>query len=197
MILQTENKKSYTPQEYFDFEINSAERYEYNNGDIILMPGGTPNHNRITLNFGSALNVALKGQLYDVFVSDQRLWIPQKNIYTYPDIMLVQGEIQLQEERNDTITNPLLIAEVLSKSTEGYDRGEKFTAYRTIPSFQEYILIDQYNLHIEQFSKTKSEQWLFSEYEGQKANLSLSSISLQIPLLDIYEKVTLKTIGTN
>jgi Uma2 family endonuclease len=148
------------------------------------MAGGTPNHNRITLNFGSILNMALKGQPYDIFISDQRLSIPQKNIYTYPDIMVVRGEIQLQQERNDTITNPLTIAEVLSKSIQGYDRGEKFAAYRTIPSFQEYILI-------EQFSKTESGQWLLSEYDGSEAYLSLSSISLEIFLLDIYDRVVL------
>ena len=189
MILQTEKQKFYTPQEYLDFEMEATDRHEYRNGEIILMPCGTPNHNRITLNFGSVLNFAFKRQPYDIFITDQRLWIPSKKTYTYPDIMIVQGEIQLQEGRNDTITNPLLIAEVLSQSTEAYDRGEKFVAYRTIPSLQEYILIEQYSLHIEQFSKIESGQWLLFDYDGQEATLSLKSVSLEIPLLDIYDRV--------
>lgn len=189
MIMQTEKQKIYTPQEYLDLEIEAKERHEYRNGEIIVMPGGTPNHNRITGNFYAALNFAFKGQLYDVFITDQRLWIPSKKTYTYPDIMIVQGEIQLQEGRNDTIINPLLIAEVLSQSTEAYDRGDKFMAYRTIPSLQEYILIEQYTPHIEQFSKTESGQWLLSDYEGEEATLSLMSVSLAISLLDIYDKV--------
>ncbi|MDJ0661349.1 MAG: Uma2 family endonuclease [Crocosphaera sp.] len=189
MILQTEKQKTYTPQEYLDLEVEAKDRHEYRNGEMIVISGGTPNHNRITGNFSAALNFAFKGQPYDVFITDQRLWIPSTKTYTYPDIMIVQGEIQLQEGRNDTIINPLLIAEVLSQSTEAYDRGDKFSAYRTIPSLQEYILIQQYSPHIEQFSKTESGQWLLSDYDGQEATLTLKSISLEIPLVDIYDKV--------
>ncbi|MDJ0729945.1 MAG: Uma2 family endonuclease [Crocosphaera sp.] len=196
MIMQTEKQQIYTPQEYLDLEIVAKDRHEYRNGEIIVMSGGTPNHNRIILNFGSVLNFAFKGQPYDVFVTDQRLWVPSTKTYTYPDIMIVQGEIQLQEGRNDTIINPLLIAEVLSQSTEAYDRGDKFTAYRTLPSLQEYILIEQYRPHIEQFSKTESGQWLLSDYDGQEATLTLKSVSLEIPLLDIYDKVNFQNKGT-
>ena len=196
MIMQTEKQQIYTPQEYLDLEIKATDRHEYRNGEIIVMSGGTPNHNRITLNFGSVLNFAFKGQPYDVFITDQRLWIPSTKTYTYPDIMIVQGEIQLQEGRNDIITNPLLIAEVLSQSTEAYDRGNKFTAYRTIPSLQEYILIEQYRPHIEQFTKTESGQWLLSDYDGQEATITLNSVSLEIPLSDIYDKVNFQNKGT-
>ena len=178
MIMQTEKQKTYTPQEYLDLEIKATDRHEYRNGEIIVMSGGTPNHNRITLNFGSVLNFSFKGKPYDVFITDQRLWIPSTKTYTYPDIMIVQGEIQLQEGRNDIITNPLLIAEVLSQSTEAYDRGNKFTAYRTIPSLQEQILIEQYQPYIEQFSKTESGQWLLSDYDGKEATIPLKSLSL-------------------
>ena len=100
------------------------------------MTGGLPNHNRLVLNLASALNFALRQQSYDVFVTDQRLWIPKQRIHTYPDIMVVEGALQLQAGRKDTITNPLLIVEVLSKSTQAYDQGKKFKFYRTIPSFQ-------------------------------------------------------------
>ncbi|HEY9874445.1 MAG TPA: Uma2 family endonuclease, partial [Candidatus Obscuribacterales bacterium] len=120
MIMQLEEKKVYTSEEYIDFEVNSEERHEYINGEIILMTGGTPNHNQIAGNFYAPLNFALKRQPYRVFVTDQRLWITRKRIYTYPDVMVVQGDLQLQEGRRDTITNPLMIAEVLSDSTRNY-----------------------------------------------------------------------------
>jgi Uma2 family endonuclease len=179
----------YTPEEYLELETKSLERNEYINGEIIPMVGGMPNHNLIIGNFYAALNFALRKQPYFVFVTDQRLWIPKSRIYTYPDVMIVQGELQLQSGRKDTIINPFIIIEVLSKSTQGYDQGDKFKAYRTIPSFQEYILIDQYSFHVEQFSKNDSNQWLFSEKDGQESSLQLSKINFEISLLDLYDKV--------
>ena len=189
MLVQAQKQNYKTIEEYFEFELASEERHEYLDGKIVCMTGGTPNHNQITGNFYAALNFALKRQPYRVFFSDQRLWIPQKRIATYPDVMIVQGDLQFQEGRKDTLTNPILIAEVLSKSTEAYNRGEKFQAYRTLPSFQEYLLIDQYSQHVEQFTKTEAGKWLFSEYEGENTTLSLVSIPFEISLADIYDKV--------
>lgn len=189
MSLQTGEKKNYTPAEYLELEIGSQERHEYIDGDIVLMVGGMPNHNRIILNIAAALNFALKRQPYDVFVTDQRLWIPRKRIYTYPDVMVIQGALQLQEGRRDTITNPVMIVEVLSDSTAAYDRGDKFAAYRTLPTFQEYLLIDQYNLHVEQYYKTEPRQWIFSEYDGEAAVLHLNSVPFEISFADLYDKV--------
>jgi Uma2 family endonuclease len=125
-------ERYYSPEEYLEIEVKSEERHEYINGQIIPMTGGTPNHNQIAGNFYAALNFALKRQPLRVFVTDQRLWIPQKRINTYPDVMVVAGELEFQEGRKDTLTNPRMIAEVLSKSTKSYDRDEKFAAYRTI-----------------------------------------------------------------
>ncbi|MEQ8972627.1 MAG: Uma2 family endonuclease [Coleofasciculus sp. C1-SOL-03] len=189
MVMQAEDKKIYTPEEYLEFEVNSENRHEFINGEIVLMTGGTPNHNQIALNLSGALNFALKRQPYRVFVTDQRLWIPRKRIYTYPDVMVVQGELQLQEGRRDTITNPLIIAEVLSESTRSYDKDAKFAAYRTIPSFQEYLLIDQYTMHIEHYFKTERKRWIFYEYDDADEIVSLNSFSFQITLADIYDKV--------
>ncbi|MBD2180046.1 Uma2 family endonuclease [Aerosakkonema funiforme] len=197
MIVQAEDKKYYTPEEYLDFEVNSEERHEYINGEIVLMTGGMPNHNRIAGNFYAALNFALKRQPYDVFFTDQRLWIPRKRIYTYPDVMVVQGELQFQEGRRDTITNPLIIAEVLSDSTRNYDKDAKFSAYRTIPTFQEYLLIEQYSMHVEQFFKTDNKRWTFAEYDDADETISLNSISFQITLADIYDKVEFEVIESS
>lgn len=187
MVIQAQ--RSYSLEEYLELEVASEERHEYIDGEIVPVTGGAPNHNQILGNFCAALNFALKRQPYRVFVADQRLWIHQKRVYTYPDVMVVQGELQLQEGRRDTITNPLLIAEVLSDSTQGYDRGEKFAAYRTIPTFQEYVLIDQATLHIEHYVKTEPKKWIFSEYDGEAATLALTFVPFEIVLADVYDKV--------
>jgi Uma2 family endonuclease len=188
MITQAEVKNSHTPEEYLELEINAQARHEFIDGEIVEMTGGLPNHNQIALNLSGALNFALKRQPYRVFVLDQRLWIPQSRIYTYPHVMVVQGELQLQEGRRDIITNPIMIAEVLSDSTKAYDRDKKFKAYRTIPGFQEYLLIEQEMMYVEQYVKTESNQWIFSEYDSA-AILSLSTIPFELSLAELYDKI--------
>nr|WP_281250753.1 Uma2 family endonuclease [Hydrococcus rivularis] len=109
--------------------------------------------------------------------------------YTVPDVMVVAGEPEYFNNRTDTITNPLLIIEVLSKSNQSYDKGEKFDAYRTIATFQEYILIDQNRIYIEQYYKTAKKQWTLYEYDEEDKTISLTSVEFQISLIDIYNKV--------
>ncbi|HLP89189.1 MAG TPA: Uma2 family endonuclease [Nostocaceae cyanobacterium] len=184
-----QEKSYYTPEEYLELEVNSLERHEYIDGRIIIMPGGTTNHSQITLNLGGTLNFLLKLQPYRVFTTDQRLWIPNKRIYTYPDIIILKSPLTYHENRKDIVTNPLVIVEVLSKSTQNYDRDDKFAAYRTIPSFQEYILIDQYKIHIEQFSKTDNNKWLFSDYNDISDTLNLIAVPVSVSLADIYDQV--------
>ncbi|HIK30700.1 MAG TPA: Uma2 family endonuclease [Oscillatoriales cyanobacterium M59_W2019_021] len=189
MILQVEHQKVYTPDEYLDLEVNSDLRHEYIDGEIVNMTGGTPNHNQIAGNLYAALNFALKRQPYRVFVTDQRLWIPRKTIYTYPDIMVVSGDLQFQEGRQDTILNPVFIAEVLSPSTRSYDKTDKFSAYRTISTFQEYLLIEQSQIHVEHYVKNDRKRWTFSEYDEAEEVIALNSIDFQIFLTDLYDKV--------
>ncbi len=192
MIMQAEEKKIYTTEEYFEFEVNSDARHEYINGKIIPMTGGTPEHNEIASILNAALRMSLKGKPYSIFVADQRLWIPNRNLYTYPDVMVAPRPLERQSGRTDTITNPVMIAEVLSNSTKSYDRDEKFSAYRTIPTFQEYLLIDQYTSHVEKYFKTESHKWIFTEYDGLEACILLASISSEIFLADLYEGVEFK-----
>lgn len=179
----------YSPEEYLELELASSDRHEYIDGQIILMTGGLPNHNQIAGNLYAALNFALRRKSYQAFMTDQRLWIPRRQIYTYPDVMAIVSPLELQEGRRDTIVNPLLIAEVLSKSTQSYDRAGKFAAYRTIPSFQEYILIDQYSFQVEQYIKTDANKWIFAVYEAADEILSLASVPCEILLADLYDKV--------
>jgi Uma2 family endonuclease len=188
-MTQAIEKKTYTTQEYFEFELGSAERHEYDNGELRLMTGGTPNHNRICRNLLIALELAFKEQPYETFVTDQRLWIPERNLYTYPDIMVLEKPIQLQERRTDTVMNPCLIAEVLSKSTKDYDRSEKFLAYRTIKTFREYLLVNQYQIQVEHCLKTAANQWLLSEYTDPQVILNLNSVGLKLKIADMYKNV--------
>ncbi|TAE99933.1 MAG: Uma2 family endonuclease [Oscillatoriales cyanobacterium] len=188
MIAQVETK-TYTAQEYLEAEVNSLDRHEFINGEIVLMAGDTPNHNEITSILNAILRVSLKGKPYSIFASDQRLSVPQLNNYTYPDVMVVAKPIELQSGRTDTITNPLLIAEVLSKGTRAYDRDDKFAAYRSIPSFQEYLLIDQYRVQVQQYSKTDANKWIFSEYSCAGDRLMLTSVQVEISVADLYENI--------
>jgi Uma2 family endonuclease len=190
MIAQTE-KKTYTAEEYLELELASESRSEYCNGEIVPMTGGTPNHNDISGNLYILLKSALKGKNYRTFHIDQRLWIPDANLYTYPDVMVLPKPIELQMGRKDTILNPCFIGEVLSKSTQNYDRTEKFAAYRTIPSFQEYLLIDQYRIHVEHYVKTAVNQWLFSEYDELTTMLSFKTFEFQIQIADFYDNIEL------
>ena len=193
MIMPAQTKIAYTPEEYLAIEISSETRNEYINGEIIPMIGGTPEHNEIASILNAILRTNLKGKPYSIFIADQRLWIPEKKLYTYPDVMIVQRPIQLQIGRKDTVTNPIFIAEVLSQSTKNYDKDEKFSAYRTIPSFQEYLLIDQYSQHIEHYSKSGFNQWIFSEYNNSEDYINLTSISCEISLLEVYDDIDFKT----
>lgn len=188
MITQLE-KKNYTVEEYFELELVSETRSEYRNGEIIPMTGGTPDHNDIASNLIVALKQSLKGKPYRVFITDQRLWIPDRTLYTYPDIMVIEKPLQLQSGRTDTVINPCFIAEVLSKSTQDYDRGEKFVSYRTIESFKEYLLIDQYSIHVEHYVKTAAHQWLLSEYDDPNVTLSFTAFEFQIKISDLYENI--------
>ena len=190
MIMVTQlARKTYTVDEYLELEVASETRNEYRNGEIIPMTGGTPNHNDISGNAYILLKALLKAKAYRVFHVDQRLWIPALKEYTYPDVMVVAKPLEMQVGRKDTITNPCLIVEVLSRSTQSRDRSEKFAAYRTIDTFQEYILIDQYRIHVEHYVKTAVNQWLFSEYDDPETAIALQFLDLQIKIADLYDNI--------
>lgn len=192
-MTQALEQRIYTPNEYLELELASETRSEYRNGAIISMTGGTPDHNELAINLASLLKSALRGKPYRIFGADQRLWVPNRNLYTYPDVMIVEKPLQIQTGRTDTVTNPCFIAEVLSKSTQDYDHGEKFSAYRTVESFREYLLIDQYQVHVEHYVKTATNQWLLSEYSIPNTLLALNVFAAQIEIVDLYENIDLDT----
>ncbi|KEI67466.1 hypothetical protein A19Y_2572 [Planktothrix agardhii NIVA-CYA 126/8] len=183
----------YSPEEYFKLEETAEFKHEYRDGDIIPMSGGTTNHNQIIVNLCAHLYFALRKQNYRVFTSDVRLWMAEHRLYTYPDLMVIKGDVVYHENRTDTVLNPLVIIEILSESTGSYDRGDKFKYYRSIPEFQEYILIDQYQYSVEQFVKTETGKWQVNFYESADSILTLSTLDFSINLTDLYEQVNFET----
>lgn len=192
--MQVTQQQYYSPEEYLELEEAAEYKSEYIDGQIIPMAGGTINHNQIALNLSTELNYAFKKQNYRIYMSDVRLWISQKRIYTYPDVMIIAGEPEFFNNRQDIIINPQIIVEVLSKSTRNYDYEDKFATYRTIPTFQEYILIDQYRVHVEQFSKIGKKQWNLREYDEEDEAIAFASVSFEISLQDLYNKVNFELV---
>lgn len=188
--MQTQTPKTYyTPEEYLQLEETSESKNEYRDGEIVPMAGGTTNHNEIAGNFYANFKFTMRGKNYKIYMGDVKLWIPRYHIYTYPDVMVIQGQPIYEGNGTTKVTNPLMIVEVLSNSTQNYDRTNKFRFYRSIPEVKEYIMIDQYEYLVEQFAKNADGQWVLNEYESVDAVLSLQSIEFQIPFSDIYEGV--------
>ena len=186
--MQTQ-QKYYTPDEYLAQEEVAEFRSEYRDGEIVLMTGGSLNHNQIAENVYAFLKFMLRKTDIKPYIGDLRLWIPQYRQYIYPDVFLIQGQPVFQERRTDTITNPCLIVEVLSKSTKDYDRTDKFRYYRSIAELQEYVLINQYKVEIEHYTKADENSWLFRAYEASTDKIVFASINLEMTIEDIYENV--------
>ena len=184
-----EKKLFYTPDEYLNLEDRAEFKSEYYQGEIFSMAGASLNHNRIVRNLMVKLSLAIAQQPYEVFANDVKVWIPQANAYTYPDVLLLAEPPQFVEKRNDTVTNPLIIIEVLSDATKDFDRSGKFEFYRTLPSLQEYILVHQDKIQLEQFIKQSEKQWLMREYTAEEILLEFANVPVQVSLADIYAKV--------
>ncbi|PSB16287.1 hypothetical protein C7B76_11910 [filamentous cyanobacterium CCP2] len=179
----------YTPEEYLEWEEQADYKSEYRDGVIIPMTGGITNHNELSLNLAATLKFSLRKQNYRVYMGDVRLWIPRYRHYTYPDVMVIQGEPIYMGTGTTTVMNPILIAEVLSKSTRNYDQGEKFMYYRSISEMREYILIDQKQFHVMQHTQTSEGKWLLTEYEGEGSTLLFNTVELKVPLDELYAGV--------
>lgn len=192
--MQLTEQRYYSIEEYLALEEAADYKSEYIDGEIFPMAGGSTNHNRIAGNFYAALNFAFKTEDYDVFMSDVRLWIPKKRIYTYPDVMVVYGKPEYYNNRTDTITNSRVIIEFFSASTKEYDRSKKFEGYRTIPTLEEYLLLDPNRRYIEHFSKTDDKRWSFAEYNESDETIALASVSFEIAVADIYNKVNFEQV---
>lgn len=187
--MQTQ-QRFYTPEEYLALEEQADFRSEYRDGEIVPMTGGSINHNTIIVNLCALLKFGLRGKSLKVFTSDLRLWIPRYRRYTYPDVFVIADEPVFQGSRKDTVMNPCLIIEILSESTQDYDRTDKFRYYRSIPEMQEYILVDQYTTGVEHYAKLEDASWRFREYDAETSSISLVSVGLELAMNDLYEGVS-------
>jgi Uma2 family endonuclease len=185
-----EDKKRYTLLEYLNLEPTLEGKFEFHNGEIVAMAGGTLNRSMIGGNLVSVLKQMLRGSGCLTFNSDLKVFIEKYNHGVFPDTMVICDEPEMFENRNDIVLNPSLVIEVLSKSTESYDRGEKFLRYRSLPSFKEYVLISSDKHLVESFYKESSNYWQMRTAIGLEAEIELFSINKTIALKDIYENVT-------
>jgi Uma2 family endonuclease len=178
-----------TPEQYLAVERDADYRSEYFAGEMFAMAGASEQHNLITVNVASELRSQLKGRPCKSYANDMRVRVAPTGLFTYPDVVVVCGEARFDDERKDTLTNPTVLIEVLSKSTEAYDRGEKFAHYRKLDSLQEYLLVSQEREHIEHFVRQMSGQWLLSEASGTDGAIDLDSIGCRLALSEVYDKV--------
>ncbi len=183
--------RTYTLAEYLAFEARAAEKHEFVDGYIIPMAGSKGPHNLIAANTITALNVALmqQEQRYMVLSSDQKIFIPATKRIRYADTLVVCERMEYLDEQQTVLINPLLIVEVLSPGTESGDRGPKFHEYQSIPSFREYILIDQEQPHVTAFFQEEVKRWRISETQGLKASISLRSVPATLKLSELYRHV--------
>ena len=177
-----------TPEEYLAFERKATTKHEYLNGQIVAMSGASFAHNFITVNIATHLNIQLMDGECRVATSDMRVKVTQTGSYVYPDVVVVCGEPRAEDDTFDTLLNPTLIVEVLSPSTEVYDRGEKFEHYQQIASLKEYILISQDKIRVEHYRRQETD-WLQTKFRGLEDVLSLLSIDCELRLQDVYRRV--------
>ena len=189
MNAQPEQKAFYTKQEYLAFESRQEFRYEYRKGELVMMAGGTLDHNRIAINTTTALNLALRKKPCMVFGSDLKVQLADS--YVYPDAFVICGDVEFADNRKDIVKNPCLLVEVLSDSTEQYDRSGKFEQCRKLPSFREYILISQNKPGVEVFFRQDDKHWLMTVTNDMEDTIHLQSLDITLTMREIYEKTAL------
>ena len=181
-----------SPQEYLARERRAETKSEYLDGEIFAMAGGSPQHNQISVNTSGELRQRLRDGDCIVYSSDQRVKVSATGLYTYPDVTVVCSEPEFDDDKKDTLLNPIVLFEVLSPATEDYDRGGKFKYYRALPSLQEYVLVSQDRPLVEHYVR-KQDQWIFTEIDSLQGTLVLPSLGCELPLAEIYLKLQFKT----
>lgn len=181
--------KYMTVEEYLEFEETSTEKHEFIGGVIYAMAGAGVSHNRVVRNSVIEIGQFLKGKPCEIFQGDLKIHVKTESGIAYPDISIVCDGLQFLEGRKDVVTNPAIIIEVLSPSTQNYDHGEKFMFYRQIPVLQEYILISSIEAFVEKFKKADSGSWILTEYKNLTDTLPIDTIRYNLPLSEIYRDV--------
>jgi Uma2 family endonuclease len=179
-----------TEEEYLEIERAAEFKSEFHDGQMFAMSGGSPNHSRLAVRIGSLLDRAIPGSCH-VFNSDLRVKVAPARLYTYPDCFVICGDLEYFQDHQDVVTNPLLIVEVLSPSTQDYDRGKKFELYRTIESFREYLIIHQDARHVEHYSKQNEGGWLLRDHIGEESSFAIPCLNTIISLAELYAAIDL------
>jgi Uma2 family endonuclease len=196
--MSSQPQQRYTLEEYFALELASEEKYEFWNGEVFCMSGASLAHNRIARNIGTKLNTELRARGRHSFPADLRIKVPRYPPYRYPDLSALCGSPEIENIGGlDVLTNPALIIEVLSKSTEGFDRGDKFTYYKSIPSFSEYLLVAQHRPHVSQFVRQENGVWTFMEFNDLAETVRCASVPCELALHEIYRDVTFEHTERN
>jgi Uma2 family endonuclease len=193
--MQAQPEQHISPEEYLAGERQADIRHEYFAGEVFAMAGASREHNQISANIVRLLGNQLLEKPCSVFASDMKVKIRKKEKYTYPDIVVVCEKEEYEDEHQDVLLNPVVLMEILSDSTEAYDRGDKFSHYQAIPSCAEYILISQYTFKMERFSRQPNNSWLYTIYQDENDVLSVRAIDCALPLAEVYRKVQLHGTG--
>ena len=187
MIAEPQYNQKMTVEEYVEWEAKQELRYEYIDGEILAMTGGTLPHNSVALNFYTALRPHLRHRGCQAYVSDAKVQPVKSSRYFYPDLVVTCDSDDLKAR--DLIQNPKVIVEVLSPGTETYDRTKKLKYYRQIPSLQEYVLVDSEEIVVEVYRRGEGKMWLYYEYEAGEA-ISLESIEFECAIELLYEGIS-------
>ena len=180
-----------SPSEYLAIERKAKTKSEYFNGQMFAMAGGLEPHNRIASNTLVRMGMQFLDRPCRAYGSDQRIKVQATGLYTYPDVSAVCGELELEEPRRDTLLNPQALVEVLSKSTERYDRGDKFEHYQRIPSLRDYVMISQKKHRVDHYLRQADDTWLLRSYTSLDDVVELSSVQCRLALRELYDKVEL------
>ena len=194
--MSTQPEHKYSAEEYLAFDRASDAKSEFLDGTIYAMGGATARHVQIVGNVARELGNQLRDKPCVVYSTDLRVQVSQAGLYAYPDVIVVCGEPTFIDNKLDTLTNPLLIVEVLSDSTKNYDRGEKFERYRSIKSFREYVLIAQDKIHIEQYIRQDDGSWVLRETDSLNGIIELASMGCRLAVAEVYLKVSIKNLPT-
>ncbi len=187
--MSTQSKTLLTEEEYLEIERNSEFKSEYFQGEMFAMAGAVEAHNLVVANLIAILHLQLRSSACRTYPSDMRVRVAKSRLYTYPDVVVVCQQPQFLDERRDTLLNPGLIAEVLSPSTEAYDRGRKFAHYQSIGSLKEYLLVSSDRMRAELYTRQPEDRWLLTSAGSLEDSLDLPSLGCRLALAELYEKV--------
>lgn len=187
--MSTEPLRHLSPEEYLAFERQAATRHEFVGGEVFAMAGASARHNLIVGNLVTELNVQMRGRLCRVYPSDLRVAVSAEGPYYYPDVVALCEEPRFLDDADDTLLNPTVVLEVLSSSTEAFDRGLKFAHYRTVTSLQEVVFVAQEVVRVEHFVRQPDGQWLLSDHSTLEAVVELPSLGCRLALAHVYDKV--------